>query len=267
MTVFSGNTLRSAWTAVALALGIPAAAGPITHFRACEAKVPLQVIAVDLNDLNVKVTGQLTKYGPGRSEPFSQMVRRSRPTVAVTGTFFDVRSAVPIGDVVIGGRLCHFGGMGTALCITENNEVEFVQPERYVHQDWSRFDFVIACGPRLITNGIVGVYPRTEGFKDRRMLARNGRLAIGVTRGNKLVIVMTRKPVYLSRLAQAMRALGVWNAINLDAGSSMGLHYRGRTIVQPRRWLTNLVVVYEDRNRYEQVQEAMVPIPLRAASR
>src|SRR2546423_497378 len=218
----------------------PACGQPISYAETVSAGVPLKVITINLNDNNVKITGVMTKYGAGHSEPFNQMINRCRPTIAITGTFFGVANRIPVGDIVIDGQLTHFGGLGTALCITDNNEVEFIKPKMNTHQDWSKYDFVVCCGPRLVTDGIPYVEPWTEGFKDKHMLNANGRLAIGITKNNQLYLVATRKPVYLSKLAKAMRGIGVINAINLDAGSSMGLHYKGKTIIKPTRWLTNL---------------------------
>ena len=245
----------------------PSEAQSIRHWRTTAAGVPIQVITVDLNNPAVKVTGQMPKFGAGYSEPFGQMVRRTQPTVALTGTFFCTRSKLPVGDIVIDGQLTHFGGLGTAMCITDNNEVEFVKTERYKHQDWSKYDFVMSCGPRLITDGKVYVQPRVEGFKDRHMLRPNSRLAVGVTKGKKLVFVTTRKPVILSKLAKAMKAIGVYNAMNLDAGSSLGLHYKGKTIIKPGRWLTNLILVYHDRNLYFDRKEGLAPAAARSARR
>ena len=240
-----------------------ASAQSIRHWRTTAAGIPIQVITVDLNDTSIKVTAQMPKYGAGYSEPFGQMVRRTQPTVALTGTFFCTRSKLPVGDIVIDGQLEHFGGLGTALCITDNNEVEFIKTARYKHQDWSKYDFVMSCGPRLISDGKVYVQPKVEGFRDRRMLRPNSRLAVGVTKGKKLVFVTTRKPVILSKLAKAMKAIGVHNAMNLDAGSSLGLHYKGKTIIKPGRWLTNLILVYHDRNRYFDMREGLTPAPAR----
>ena len=256
------------WSAVAISVALfglaPAWAQPVSYAETVSAGVPLKVITINLNNSNVKITGLLTKYGSGHSEPFNQMLKRTKPTIAITGTFFGIGSRIPVGDIVIDGRLAHFGGLGTALCITDNNEVEFIRPKKYTHQDWSRFDFVLCCGPRLVTDGIAYVEPWTEGFKDTHMLNRNGRLAIGITKKNQLYLVATRKPVYLSKLAKAMRALGVVNAINLDAGSSMGLHYKGKTLIKPSRWLTNLILVYDNKDRYYEVKDHLMPIAMRA---
>src|SRR5579862_4602312 len=99
------------------------------------------------------------------------------------------------------------------------------------------------------------------------MLSRNGRVAVGVTANNKLIFVATRKPVYLSALARAMKDLGVRNAINLDGGSSIGVYYRGDMIIRPGRRLTNLILVYDDRWRYEEYKEQLLPVYMRSASR
>lgn len=269
----NSGLLRSKFASAAFATAIltlfisPSHAGNVRYSEIIAAGVPLKVITVDLNDLKVKVTGEFTKYGAGHAEPFGQMVNRVQPTIAITGTFFSTRSLIPVGDIVIDGRLAHFGGMGTALCVTDNNEVEFIKPQRYIHQDWSRYDFVMCCGPRLVTDGTAYVEPWSEGFRDKHMLNQNGRVAVGITRDNKLVFVATRKPVYLSKLAKAMRAIGVWNAINLDGGSSIGVYYKGHTLISPSRRLTNLILVYEDRWRYEEMKERLLPIKMRSASR
>jgi hypothetical protein len=98
------------------------------------------------------------------------------------------------------------------------------------------------------------------------MLNRNGRLAVGITKNHELMFVATRKPVYLSKLARAMRALGVRDAINLDAGSSMGLHYKGKTLIHPSRKLTNLILVYDNKDRYFDLKERLLPLAMRSAS-
>lgn len=252
--------------AAAITFSPEAPAQSISMASTVEAGVPMKVIDVNLNNTSIKVTAQMPKFGAGHAEPFGQMLRRTHPTLALTGTFFCTHSLKPIGDIVIDGQLAHFGGLGTAFCVTDNNEVEFIRPRHYTHQDWSKFDLVVCSGPRLITGGTAYVEPWSEGFHDHHMLNRNGRLAIGITKYNHLFIVATRRPVYLSKLARAMRALGVVNAINLDAGSSMGLFYKGKTVIKPARRLTNLILVYDNRDRYEDLKMGLLSNRASAAS-
>lgn len=231
----------------------------IRFWQTAAAGVPVKVISVDLNDPNVKVSAVMSRHGNGTSEPFRQMIARARPNVAVTGTFFSLDDLQPVGDIVIDGSLVHFGGMGTALCITPGNHAEMVTCEWGRHHDWSPYDFVVACGPCLLRHGNIVLDPRSERFRDKHMLAPNSRIAVGITRGNTLFFAMTHEPIYLGRLARVMRSLGARDAMNLDAGTSTGFYYNGATLAKPGRKLTNMIVVYSRRDRYERALDQLVP--------
>jgi hypothetical protein len=229
-----------------------------THTKA--AGVPVMVLTVDLNNPNIRVTGMVAEGGRGKSEPFQRMIRRSHPTAAFTGTFFCTRSLVPVGDIVVDGQMVNKGGVGTGFCITADNQCEFIKPpRRYTLMDWSRFDFVCSAGPRLVTNGKASVHPGAEGFRDRGLIHSATRLAVGMTAHNKLLFVATRKKVQLGQMAKAMRKLGCVEAINLDAGSSLGMYHQSKTLIKPGRRLTNLILVYDDRERYERFKHRLLP--------
>ena len=231
------------------------------------ARVPVKVITVDLNDPNVKVSAVMARNGNGTSEPFRQMIDRANPNVAVTGTFFSLDNLRPVGDIVIGGSLVHFGGMGTALCVTPENKADMVSCQWGRHHDWSAYDFVCACGPRLLQGGRIVLDPHSERFRDKSMLAPNSRIAVGITAGNKLVFAMTRDSIYLGKLARVMRGLGCTEAMNLDAGTSTGFYYNGTTLARPGRKLTNMIVVYGRKDRYERALDQLVPPPYRRTGR
>lgn len=208
------------------------------------AGVPVKIIVVDLNDPRVQVSALLSANGIGSSEPFSHMIARAHPDVAVTGTFFSLDNLHPIGDIVIKGNLAYFGGMGTALCITPNNHADMITVPWGHHHDWSGYDCVVACGPRLLQDSKIVLDPHAERFKDQHMLAPNSRIGVGITKDNKLVFVMTHKAIYLGRLAKVMKALGCRQAMNLDAGTSTGFYCGGHLLARPGRRLTNAIVVY-----------------------
>ncbi len=231
----------------------------IRFWQTGAAGVPVKVISVDLNDPNVKVSAVMAARGNGTSEPFRQMINRANPNVAVTGTFFSLDDLQPVGDIVIDGSLVHFGGMGTALCITPSNQATMVTCQWGRHHDWSPFDFVVACGPRLLRRGQIVLDPRAERFRDKHMLAPNSRIAVGITRGNTLFFVMTHSPISLGKLARVMQSLGAADAMNLDAGTSTGFYYNGATLAKPGRKLTNMIVVYGRRERYERALDQLVP--------
>ncbi len=146
---------------------------------------------------------------------------------------------------MIGGYLAHFGGMGTALCIAKGNKAKFVTAAQDRHADWSLYETVIACGPRLVTGSRVEVNPTAEGFRDPHVLGVGRRTAVGLTYRNRLLLLSTRKGCTLTQLANIMRDLGCTDAINFDGGSSAAMYYRGRMISTPGRELTNVLLVYE----------------------
>jgi exopolysaccharide biosynthesis protein len=225
----------------------------IRVWEAYVASVPIKLISVDLNDPTVKVSALLARNGIGSAEPFARMIRRSQPDVAVTGTFFSLDNLRPIGDIVINGVLAYFGGMGTALCITPANQAQMITVPWGHHHDWSSYNFVMACGPRLLSNGQIVLDPKSERFHDHHMLSPNSRIAVGITPGNKLVFVMTKKPIYLGRLAKVMAAEGCSDAMNLDAGTSTGFYCEGNMMARPGRWLTNAIVVFANQHLSQHV--------------
>jgi len=247
---------RSHWIALH---GDGSGGSSIRFWQTAAAGVPVKVISVNLNDPNVKVSAVMARRGNGTSEPFRQMIDRAQPNVAVTGTFFSLDDLQPVGDIVIDGSLVHFGGMGTALCITPGNHADMVTCQWGRHHDWSPYDFVVACGPRLLQRGRVVLDPRSERFHDRHMLAPNSRIAVGITHGNTLFFALTHQPIYLGRLARVMQSLGASEAMNLDAGTSTGFYYNGATLARPGRQLTNMIVVYGRRDRYERALDQLVP--------
>ncbi|MCS7300218.1 MAG: phosphodiester glycosidase family protein [Fimbriimonadales bacterium] len=212
--------------------------------------VPVRYVIADLNNPNVRV-GVVTARRLGSDESIWDLLARSRPTAAVTGTYFSTTNKLPVGDIVIEGERVHFGGVGTALCITYDNQVRFIRQRLHRQRDWSQYRLVLGAGPRLLLNGQVALYPPGEGFRDKRVYARGKRVAVGVTKHNKLLLAVVEQPISLRRLAWVMRGLGATDAIALDGGGSCFLYYRRMVKVFPKRKLTNLLVVYEDSAEYD----------------
>ena len=254
------SVLLAVLMAICSAIATPSFAKSVSLYRATAAGTPVMVLSVDMSDPGVKVSGIVAQGGCGSSERFNDMVSRAHPTAAVTGTFFSPGSNIPIGDIVVDGRLAHRGGVGTALCITQDNQCDFIQPPyRYCRMDWSQYDFVCTSGPRLLHNRLPYVYPHSEGFRDSHLLHSATRLAVGITAKHKLLFVTTRCKVQLGQMGRAMRGLGCVDAIALDAGSSLGFYNNGNMLIQPNRKLTNAILIYDDINRYEKYKGRLIP--------
>lgn len=206
---------------------------------------PVDVVKVDLKDPHIIVTPVMAKDFPAAPESFENMVAREEPVAAINGNFFCKRTYKPVGDVVINGELVHFGGLGTAMGITEDNSVEFIQVEKYRHMNWKRYKTVISCGPKLLEDGRIVINPRAEGFKDPNLFVPRNRSAVGVTWDRNLLFVTVNAGVLFDDLAAIMKDLGCKDAMNLDGGSSSGLYYKGQTLQSPSGPLPDILVVQE----------------------
>jgi hypothetical protein len=227
------------------------------HVR--RAGVRASVVTVNLEDPGVKVSVALPQHGIGSRESFRSLLHRVRPAAAITGTYFGMRDAMPVGDIVIGGRLVNSGFVGTGLAITPKNQARFIETRRWRSRDWSDYETVLCGGPRLVTEGHVLVVPRAEGFHDRSLFHRRPRTAVGVTRHNRLLLVTVARPIYLRQLARLMRSLGCRDAIALDGGGSSAMFYRGRFAARPHRVLTILLVVYDSSDAYQHALTRLAP--------
>ena len=233
-------------------LGVVQKQGGLRYSKGYVLGVGVNVIEADLDDPEVRVTAMLARGGIGRAEPFGAMVQRTRPTAAITGTFFGIKNHIPTGDLVINGRPVFRGFIGTAVAITEGNLVSFI-PTRYgdTGVDWSLFDTVIRGGPRLVEAGQVTMTARSEGFRTLPVSQRRTRTAVGLTRDNHLQLVAVRQGITLWELAKVTRALGAYHAVALDGGTSTAMYFSGRYIANPGRGLTNVLMMYHRRDRFE----------------
>lgn len=208
--------------------------------------VPCRVIRVKLADPRVRIAVEVSRGFPNQAESFSSLVARGRPTAAINGSYFSKTDLRPIGDIVVDGSLVHRGFMGTALAITRENEAIIRRVHRGHAEDWTGYETVLACGPKLVSNGQVDLLVDEEGFHDPHVMASTPRMGVGLNAAHELLLVNTLAPVDFARWAEVMKELGCVDAMNLDAGASLAMYYRGRTLRAPGRALTNILMVYVD---------------------
>ena len=190
------------------------------------------------------VSPAIAASGRGHCESFAHFVSRLKPAAAVNGTFFSKRTLLPVGDIVIGGRVAHFGGMGTAIAFAADG-VDVVRLPKSRKVDWSEHRAALAGGPLLVWDGYAKPLPGGEGFGDPHVFARAApRTAVGVTKANRLLLVTTVRGSSLAALARALRELGAVYAVNLDGGSSCGMYYKGQMVRGAGRSLTNVLAVH-----------------------
>ncbi|MEO7720080.1 MAG: phosphodiester glycosidase family protein [Capsulimonas sp.] len=202
-------------------------------------------IAVNLTSPGVSMRPEVCTGFHGGDELFSSMVKRNRPIAAINGAYFDKITKYPIGDLVAEGKLIHSGRMGTALAIKTDGAPEMRRVDWGHAADWTGYRTVIACGPALVLDGKIDVNPELERFSDPHVMGSTSRMAIGYTSDMHLILAHIQTPVTFRREAQIMLSLGCVGAMNLDAGASLGMYYKGQFLATPSRRLTNIICIYE----------------------
>ncbi len=204
----------------------------------------VRVISVDMKDPRVSVGVAVAKGFPYGVDAFSTFLARTKPTICINGAYASKTDFRPIGDIVVKGKLIYAGLNGTAFCITKDKEVAVKRVVRDHATDWSAYETVLACGPALVLNGKVDVMPEFERFQDPHVMGSAPRMGLGVTPDNHLLLVNTISSVTFLQFGKIMHALGCRDAMNLDAGASTGLYYRGKTLITPSRHITNVFEVH-----------------------
>ncbi|MFA7658147.1 MAG: phosphodiester glycosidase family protein [Candidatus Gastranaerophilaceae bacterium] len=104
--------------------------------------------------------------------------------------------------------------------------------------NWNDVNHIISGGPYLVKNG--GVYVDVSEQKLGSIGGRNPRTAVGYTADNNLIIVTvdgresSSVGMTLFELANFMKSIGCYNAMNLDGGGSTVLYVDGKIANHPQ---------------------------------
>lgn len=246
-------------TAIFVAAPLSAWAGPAsferTQAHVGSRRAAVMVIRVDLADPRTHLTLEFS-HGSSRPvlrrEPFPGFVERHRAAAIVNGTFFGIRNPDTMGNLVRQGGWVQrraWDDRGTAFVLGKDRIGRLVTIRAEGWPVYSSAWLCLPAGPRLLKEGKSWLHPKAEGFGDPPLFRRMPRTALGLSRdGRTLTLAAFPDPVTLAEEARAMRALGCWDALNLDGGPSAAMSYRGK-VVQSAGWnLTNALVVYDARH-------------------
>jgi uncharacterized protein YigE (DUF2233 family) len=207
----------------------------------------VKIVRVNLENPRIRVKAILPKHNKGAN--FDAMVAGSKAVAMINGGYFNTATFAPAGDLVINGRYVARGKLRTALGITPDNRAYlWVKPEslsRASRLDWSGFETLISSGPYILRRGLVQVTPKSEGYKDPAVWGSAARSAVGISSERKLFFVSTREKLNLWELSKIMRALKAKEAIALDGGSSVGMAWKGKVLIHPKRRIAFSIAVYQ----------------------
>lgn len=104
--------------------------------------------------------------------------------------------------------------------------------------NWNNVNHIISGGPYLVKDS--RVFVDTEEQKLGAIGGRNPRTAVGYTADNHLIIVTvdgrekSSVGMTLTELANFMKSIGCYNAMNLDGGGSTVLYVNGKVVNHPQ---------------------------------
>ncbi|SMB94850.1 LysM peptidoglycan-binding domain-containing protein [Deinococcus hopiensis] len=224
-------------------------AEPLTLWKTTVLNIPVRVLFVDLRYRDVLVTPVLPPrgLGTGRGARVGTLARISGARAVVNGSYFHPRSYVPAGDVVMQGRMLSWGRIPGALAITPDNRATMTTSTapllgRPLETTWRGMETVIASGPRIVHQGVAG---SSRGiFRDAAVFGRAARSAVGLKSNRDLVFVTTHARLSTTEMGRIMVRLGVREALLLDGGSSAGLAWDGRPVLESVRSVAYGIGVY-----------------------
>jgi exopolysaccharide biosynthesis protein len=225
------------------------------------------LVQVHLDTVRIKIG--LGHNQVGLTESLASMAKRHGALVGINGSYFqaynDGAHKPPVMTLITNGEAVFTGNIGTTLGFTARNEARMDRAtvvldtlrgssstDNYGMPDedssdaasafWPRVQEAIGCGPRLVADGRIALDMRGEKFTDRKVLVLStARSAVGLTRDRRLLLVTTSGTI--PQLAGIMKALGAYQAMNLDGAASSGLWLRGRYLRSPGRDLSNSLLV------------------------
>jgi exopolysaccharide biosynthesis protein len=222
---------------------------------------PKTFITIGLANNASQANTSQRSYG---DEDFSRMISRHKATVVANGTFFAKNAQKTVmGNMVSGGKFLKYSqweNFGTTLGLGVGNQPEMITARVDGKPKWKEHWFSITCGPRLLRQGKIWLKPEIEGFKDPHVLGSGARSAIGFTAdGKKLILATFDVNLTLQKEAELMKAIGCYEAMNLDGGASRALAANGKILVPAGRNLTNVIAIYDSKNPAPQaLQQAWV---------
>jgi LysM repeat protein len=212
-----------------------------SHKQLRPLNIPVQIVSVDLRHRNVLIAPVLPGGGLrfGSGARISQLARSSGAQAVINGSYFHPHSYAPAGDIVMQGRMLTWGRIPQALAITPDNRAA-IRPSTTgllrvpLDSAWQGMETVVATGPRILANGQVQAH-YSSAFRDPALFGRAARSAIGLVSNRDLVMVSTREHLTTTEMAKVMARLGIRDALLLDGGSSTGLAWNGKPLLDSVR--------------------------------
>ncbi len=213
------------------------------------------VLEIDTKQRFTEVRPVLGQDQLGQLETLSSLAQRTGAIAAINGGFFDTKTGMPDGSLIIDGQTVTSSDiLRTSMGITYSGDVTigYFAPKA---GGWDNTRHLLTGGPLLVEGGIPVDQAVQEGMWGKVLLPAP-RTAAGVTAAGKLLLVEVdgrqedySQGVTLEELAYLMVELGAVKAVALDGGGSSEMVVKGEIVDRPsegkERPLSNGLVILQ----------------------
>ncbi|AEG61854.1 phosphodiester glycosidase family protein [Desulforamulus ruminis] len=228
-------------------------------------------LEIDLQQRFTEVWPVMGQDQLGKLETLSSMTGRTGAIAAINGGFFDTRTGIPDGTLMIDGKTVTTTNiLRTTLGITSDGEVKvgYYTPGS---EEWQKARHLLTGGPLLVKDGLPVDQAVQEGLWGN-VLSAAPRTAVGVTASGRLLLVEVdgrqanySQGVTLEELSYLMIDLGAVQAVGLDGGGSSEMIVKGNIVNRPsdgkERSISNGLVVLQQLPVYLNNQRLFFDVP------
>jgi exopolysaccharide biosynthesis protein len=215
------------------------AEGAAAHYTFSYGNAGFHAILADTSSDTITATAQ---FHPRLTNVWN-MIAKTQPVAAITGTFFAYESQQPVADIVINGEQKATGYRGSILAIDWYGKVSIQNAVTRKPFDYLAYRYAMRGGVRIVDKGEVNPNPRAQGFTDPAIWGSAARTGVGITKAGKIILIATKNSVSLSTFGKAFKSQGAIDAVSLDGGGSTMLYFNGDLKISTSRGLCNLFLI------------------------
>ena len=195
------------------------------------------------------------------SASLGEMALADMSILATTATLIGVEKLLPnsSNNIIEPGKFIISTTVSSCPLIQNLNvgDVVTLNFSMYAKEPLDNTVYATGGGPMLVQQGNVNITSKAENFKSDITKGTAPRTAVGVNYNNTELIIVTvdgrsadSKGMTLNTLAEFMKELGCYNAMNLDGGGSTTMSILGLVMNSPsekaQRNVANALLVFSD---------------------
>lgn len=205
-------------------------------------KLSAKIVKVNMLAPNTQLQVELANNKLNTVNSLSSIAEAHGAKVAINGNYFDAYTAskTVYNGLVMNGEITRtFDLKFPVFYATKSGALSILPGQAFLDKfNTTSTDPVMEAlqvGPTLMTNGKISINPTGEGFRDPKILTSAAmRSAVGYTK-NRQLILLTVGNARIGEVAEIMKQLGAYEAMNLDGGASSGLYVNGQYLTIPGR--------------------------------